>query len=81
VDWWKKHESIFPTIDFLTKKILGIVSSQIEIEIIFSLVGVSIDLRRCCLQSNNFEKLIFIRKNWHNYTKVGYKALSRWWKW
>jgi hypothetical protein len=48
--WWRKHESMFPTIGFLTREILRIVGFQIEIKRIVSLVGIFINLRRCCLQ-------------------------------
>jgi hypothetical protein len=42
-----KNENMFPTIGLCDKSILGIVGSQIEIERIFSLVGIFINLRRC----------------------------------
>jgi hypothetical protein len=47
--WWEKHETMFPTIQFLICQILGIVGSQIETKRIFSLVGILINLGRCCL--------------------------------
>jgi len=61
--WWKKHESMFLVMNFLARQILSIVSKQIEIEIIFSLIGILTNLRRCCLQSNFLEKLMFVNKN------------------
>jgi hypothetical protein len=30
LQWWGKHEVMFPTIGFLARQILGIVGSQIE---------------------------------------------------
>jgi hypothetical protein len=45
LDRWKKHESMFPTIDFLAKQMLEIVSSQIEIERIFSLIDIFTNLK------------------------------------
>jgi len=33
--WWQMHESIFTTINFFARQILGIVDSQIEIEKLF----------------------------------------------
>jgi hypothetical protein len=30
LEWWSKHQTMFPTIDFLVKQILRIVGSQIE---------------------------------------------------
>jgi hypothetical protein len=48
--WWVKHEAMFPIVGFLASQILGIVGSQIEIEISFSLVGMLTNLRKFCLQ-------------------------------
>jgi hypothetical protein len=38
--WWEKHESTFPIVVFLATQILRIIGSQIEIEHIFSLIGI-----------------------------------------
>jgi len=35
LEWWRKDKSMFPTIGFLVKQILGIVGSQLEIEFVF----------------------------------------------
>jgi len=45
----ENHESMFLIIGFYAKQILGIFGSQIEIERIFSLVGILISLKKCCL--------------------------------
>jgi hypothetical protein len=50
LQWWGKHEAMFPTIGFLACQILGIVGSQIEIERKFSLTCILTNLKRCCLQ-------------------------------
>ncbi len=50
LQWWQKHEAMFPIAGFLARQILGVVGSQIEKERIFSLVGILINLRRCHLQ-------------------------------
>ncbi len=42
----------------------------------FSLATIFINLIRCCLQLENFKKLIFISKNWLTDAKVGCKSLS-----
>jgi hypothetical protein len=47
--WREKHESLFPRVEFLARQIIGILRSQIEIERIFSLVGILTNLRRYCL--------------------------------
>jgi hypothetical protein len=48
LEWWKKHETMFPTFGFLARKILKIISSQIEIENFFSHVGIFTNLKRIC---------------------------------
>jgi hypothetical protein len=64
---------MFHTIDFFARQILGIVGSQIETKMIFSLAGIFTNLKICCLQSKNLEKLIFVSKNWLNDARVGCK--------
>jgi hypothetical protein len=49
LEWSMEHKSLFPIVVFLAHKILGIVGSQIEIERIFSLVGILTNLKRCHL--------------------------------
>jgi len=44
--WWRKHESMFPTIGFFVRQTLEIVGFQIEIEIIFSLVDIYTNLKK-----------------------------------
>jgi hypothetical protein len=46
LQWWEKHENMFPTIGFYDKQFLKIVGSQIEIEINFLLIQILIILRR-----------------------------------
>jgi len=72
--WWKKQKYVLPIVGFLVKQILRIVGFEIETENIFSPVGILTNLKRCCLQFKNFEKLIFVTKNWPNDVKVGCKA-------
>jgi hypothetical protein len=54
---------MFPIVGFLTQHIFGIIGSQIEIERIFSLVRIFITFRKCHLQIENLEKLIFVNKS------------------
>jgi hypothetical protein len=46
-----------------------------EIECIFSLVGILDNLRRC-LHYDNLEILLFVSKNWLNDSKVDYRKPS-----
>jgi hypothetical protein len=50
LQWWQKHESIFPTVGSFVCQILGTFGSQIEAERIFSLVEILTNLRRCRVQ-------------------------------
>jgi hypothetical protein len=43
---------------------------------LFSLVGILSNLRRCCLQLENLEKLFFVSKNWSNDAIVSCKSPS-----
>jgi hypothetical protein len=76
LEWWRKHKTMFSTIDFLARQMLGIVNSQIETNNLFFLVGFVTKSRRCHLHLNNFERLIFVNRNWPNDVKVGCKAPS-----
>jgi hypothetical protein len=61
--WWEKHGNMFPIVGFCVRQILGIIGSQIEIEIIFSLPRILTSIRKCHLQLENLDKLIFVSKN------------------
>jgi hypothetical protein len=54
LQWWGKHEAMFRVVDFLAHQFLNIARSQIE-TFFFSVVGILTNLRRCCLQSENFD--------------------------
>jgi hypothetical protein len=66
LQWWEKHESRFPIMTFLARQILRTIDSQIETERICSLAGVLTNLKRCRLQFENVNKLIFVSQNWLN---------------
>jgi hypothetical protein len=51
---------------------LTIVGFQIETKWIFSLVGIFINLRKCHLQIENLEKLIWA-KTWLGFSKVAFE--------
>jgi len=72
----KKHESMFPTIGFLVHRILSIISPQIEIERIFSLVGIFTNFKKCRLQLDNLDKWIFVNKNWPSDLRIDCKPFS-----
>jgi hypothetical protein len=45
---------------FFSKQVLGIIGSQIEIERIFYLTHILANLKKCHLQLENLENLIFV---------------------
>ncbi len=49
LQWWEKHESMFPIVDFYARQNLGIVGSKTEIEKIFSLIGILTSSKKCHL--------------------------------
>ncbi len=55
---------------------MGVIGSQIETKRIFSLLGILTNLRRCHLQTENLEKLIFVNKYWPNDLRIGCKSPS-----
>ncbi len=66
---------MFPIVEFLAWQILGVVGSQIE-TILFYLVGLLTNLKRCRLQTENLKKLIFINKNWPSDSRICCKSLT-----
>jgi hypothetical protein len=76
LQWREKHKSMFSIVGFCVGKILGIVGSQIETKRIFSFVRIFISRRRCCLQSENLNKLIFVNKNWPYDPRISCKSPS-----
>ncbi len=55
---------------------MRIIGPQIEIEKKISLASIQINLRKCELQANNFQKLVFVNGNWPNDTTTSCKVLS-----
>jgi hypothetical protein len=62
--WWKFDELQFPNISFIARQIFEILGFEIEMERIFSIVGVLTSLCRCRLGVDNLDKLVIIMKNW-----------------
>jgi hypothetical protein len=52
-------------------QILGIPTSQIEMEQIFSIARILIALKNCQLQINHLNQMIFANKNWAINPRVG----------
>jgi hypothetical protein len=54
---------MFPIVGFIAHQMLSIVAFQIEMGMIFSLIKIFNILKRCHLQINDIETLIFVSKN------------------
>ncbi len=67
---WNSHEIWFPNMSFVAWQILGIPKSQIEIEILFNIVGMLTSLWHCKLGVKNLNKLVMIMKNWSTDARV-----------
>jgi hypothetical protein len=63
VSWWCKKQNKFPTLAILARHIFGILASQIKTKHIFSITTILTMLWRCCFQTENVDKLIFVHKN------------------
>ena len=74
--WWQDLKNQFPYCAFLAKQILGIPGSRFETEQIFSIAGVLTSLRRCRLQNENLDCLVYDSKNWPNDPRIHYYANS-----
>ncbi len=61
--WWWMEKQKFPIVLAVARLIFGIPASQVEIERIVSIFGILTTLKRCRLQINNMDKLIFVNKN------------------
>lgn len=61
--WWKKNESTFPLLSNLAKKYLGIVTTSVPAERLFSKAGETISQRRNRLKPKNVNMLLFLHTN------------------
>ncbi len=57
---------MFFIIEFLPCKIVEMLATNYDKEFLFCLIEIFTNLRKCCLQLDNLNKLIFVIKNWLN---------------
>ena len=67
LNWWKRRESVYPTMAKLAKKYLQIPASSIPSERVFSLAGTIVSKKRASLSPENVDMLIFLKKNYNNF--------------
>ena len=63
LEWWKENEYVFPTLAQLAKMYLSIPSTSVPSERVFSTAGDVVTAQRAMLQSENVDRLIFLKKN------------------
>jgi hypothetical protein len=61
--WWKNNEKQYPRLSLLAKQYLGISSSSVSSERVFSKVGHLISKRRANLSPKLVNKLVLMNKN------------------
>jgi len=64
LDWWRLHESTFPTLAILAKKYLCIPATSAPVERLFSRAGLKIAEKRNRLNEDVAADLIFLNANW-----------------
>jgi hypothetical protein len=65
--WWKAQKGHFSYVGFVAHQLLGIAISDIEVERVFSIAGICMNLHYSRLGTENLE----IYKNWPETAKVG----------
>lgn len=63
LEWWKKHQYMFPRLSILAKKYLGIPASSVPSERVFSLAGNLVNKKRSRMKPALVDLLIFLKMN------------------
>ena len=61
--WWKLNEHRYPILSRMARCILNIPGTSVPSERIFSTAGDIVTATRSCLDPENIDKLIFLKKN------------------
>ncbi len=69
--WWVVHAMQFKHVYSWAHQVLGVISSQIEIEKIFGVVGVIMNFQQFILRIKKLGYFILATKNWPNKVHVG----------
>lgn len=65
LDYWRQHQTQFPTLCQLAKRYLAIPASSAPVERLFSIAGRIFSKERSCLSDVRFEELMFVKCNKH----------------
>ena len=63
LEWWSSHRHAFPNLVTMAQKCLGIVTSSVPSERLFSTAGNVVDAKRAALLPENMNKLVFLHEN------------------
>ena len=63
LEWWKKHQYMFPRLSILAKKYLGIPDSSVPSERVFSLAGNLVNKKRSRMKPALVDSIIFLKMN------------------
>ena len=63
LDFWRKHEAIFPLLAVLAKKYLGVQASSCAVERMFSIAGHIFSVKRRRLGILYFTRLVLLKLN------------------
>lgn len=61
--WWRTSEESFPLLAKLAKRVLGIPSTSVASEKVFSTAGDIITATRSAINPDNVDRLIFLKRN------------------
>lgn len=67
LQWWKKNQCVFSRLSILARKYLGIPSSSVPSERVFSLAGNIVNKKRSRIKPALVDSLIFLKMNMDEY--------------
>ena len=59
LNWWKNHQHSYPNLLCMARRYLGVVATSFPSERLFSTAGNVVTAKRCALEPENVEKLVF----------------------
>ena len=63
LDWWKKKQSVFPTVSQVARCFLTIPASGVSLEDVMNLNDEKVDAKRSLIDPNHLDAMLFLNKN------------------
>jgi len=63
LDWWRKHDTMFPQLQEVAKKYLCCPGISVQPDRVYSENGENVYLRRSCLAKEHIDQIIFLNEN------------------